>query len=311
MTCEEVRIALGAHALGALDPEEALEIDHHLATCEACGAELVELEGVSAFLGKVSERDVELVASPPRQVLDRLLNDRARRNRRGRILMSVAASAAVLVVGGTVWTAAVQVRPAAESAAAGAPADARSSRAVDPDAPRVLQDDGSAERAAPAEPAPTERAPAESAQPRKAMPSASATGQAESDVSPYGAATPKPSASPMRSRKAVENGREFSGANRAADYRATVLAWPTGTGTELGVRVSGVPVDTNCALVVVGVDGRRETATEWVVSRESYQDKAVFRSETTMSVREIARFEIVDRKGERLVVVTVPAKARR
>ncbi|WP_346103365.1 anti-sigma factor family protein [Nonomuraea maheshkhaliensis] len=310
MTCEEVRIALGAHALGALDPEEALEIDHHLATCEACGAELVELEGVSAFLGKVSERDVELVASPPRQVLDRLLNDRARRNRRGRILMSVAASAAVLVVGGTVWLN-VQVRPSSDSAAAGAPADVRSPRSVDPDAPRVLQDDGSAERAAPAEPAPAESAPSELAQPRKAVPSASATGQAESDASPYGAATRQPSASPMPSRKAVENGREFSGANRVADYRATVLAWPTGTGTELGVRVSGVPVDTSCALVVVGVDGRRETATEWVVSRESYQDKAVFRSETTMSVREIARFEIVDRKGERLVVVPVPAKARR
>ncbi|MFC7104187.1 anti-sigma factor family protein [Nonomuraea rubra] len=44
MTCEEVRISLGAHALGALDPEEAAEIDHHLATCEACGAELLELE---------------------------------------------------------------------------------------------------------------------------------------------------------------------------------------------------------------------------------------------------------------------------
>ncbi|PRX63232.1 putative zinc finger protein [Nonomuraea fuscirosea] len=298
MTCEEVRIALGAHALGALDPEEALEIDHHLATCEACGAELMELEGVSAFLGKVSERDVELVASPPRQVLDRLLNDRARRNRRGRILMSVAASAAVLVVGGTVWTA-IQTRPAPESAAAGAPAAARSSEPAS-DAPRMLQDDSSAERAA----------PAESVQPRKAKPSASATGQSESDVAPYGAATPKPSASPMPSRKAVENGREFTGADRAAGYRATVLAWPTAKGTELGVRVSGVPVETSCALVVVGLDGRRETTMDWVVSRESYQDKAVFRSETTMSVREIARFEIVDRKGERLVVVPVPDKAR-
>lgn len=104
MTCEEVRLALGAHALGALEPDEAMEIDTHLATCEACVSELMELEGVTAFLGKVSERDVELVSSPPRQVLDRMLTTRARRNRRGRLLLTVAASAAVLAIGGTVWT---------------------------------------------------------------------------------------------------------------------------------------------------------------------------------------------------------------
>lgn len=104
MTCEEVRLSLGAHALGALDPEEAAEVDTHLATCEACGAELLELEGVTAFLGRVAERDVELVVSPPHQVLDRLLNDRVKRRRRGRALLAIAASVAVLTVGGTVWS---------------------------------------------------------------------------------------------------------------------------------------------------------------------------------------------------------------
>ncbi|MDA0638840.1 zf-HC2 domain-containing protein, partial [Nonomuraea sp. MCN248] len=72
MTCEEVRQALGAHALGALDPHEAEEVDLHLATCEECGDELAELAGVAGFLGKVSERDVVLVASPPKRVLERL-----------------------------------------------------------------------------------------------------------------------------------------------------------------------------------------------------------------------------------------------
>ncbi|MFD0467929.1 zf-HC2 domain-containing protein [Nonomuraea thailandensis] len=140
MTCEEVRISLGAHALGALDPEEAAEIDHHLATCEACGAELLELEGVGAFLGKVSERDVELVASPPRQVLDRLLNDRVKRTRRGRALMSLVAAAAVLVVGGTVWTA-VQTGSGGGSTAAQAPAASQG--------PEVMRDQSSAEKAVP------------------------------------------------------------------------------------------------------------------------------------------------------------------
>ncbi|WP_214325320.1 anti-sigma factor family protein [Nonomuraea sediminis] len=103
MTCEEVRLSLGAHALGALEPDEALEIDMHLATCEVCGAELMELAGVTAFLGKVTERDIDLVSSPPKEVLDRLLNARVKRTRRSRVLLAVAASAAAIAVGGTTW----------------------------------------------------------------------------------------------------------------------------------------------------------------------------------------------------------------
>ncbi|WP_219464731.1 anti-sigma factor family protein, partial [Nonomuraea rhizosphaerae] len=122
MTCEEVRLALGAHALGALDSDEAMEIDTHLATCEVCGAELLDLEGVASFLGKVSERDVELVTSPPRAVLDRLLNARAKRHRRGRALLAVAASVAVMALGGTVWTLSTQANNAEQTAAAPAAA---------------------------------------------------------------------------------------------------------------------------------------------------------------------------------------------
>ncbi|TDD14649.1 anti-sigma factor family protein [Nonomuraea diastatica] len=159
MTCEEIRLAMGAHALGALDPDEALEIDDHLATCEACGAELVEFEGVASFLGKVSERDVELVSSPPRQVLDRLLNDRARRNRRGRVLMAVAASAAVLVVGGTVWT---TVNTTSHEGSAAAPAAANSSQSSQEKAeaePRAeLYSDSKPSASTAPVPKPTERA---------------------------------------------------------------------------------------------------------------------------------------------------------
>lgn len=140
MTCEEVRLALGAHALGALDPDEALEIDLHLATCEACGAELTELEGVSAFLGKVSEQDVALVVSPPRQVLDRLLIEaRAKRHRRRRALLVVAASAAVLAVGGTVWTTTVG-GPASDGASTAAAPQAVRSAAPEQDSPMLAQE---------------------------------------------------------------------------------------------------------------------------------------------------------------------------
>ncbi|MEU4696728.1 anti-sigma factor family protein [Nonomuraea dietziae] len=104
MTCEEVRLSLGAYTLGALDAEEAQEVEIHLASCEGCTDELMELEGLPVFLSKVSEKDVELVASPPREVLDRLLNDRVKRHRRGRLLLVAAASVAALAVGGTVLT---------------------------------------------------------------------------------------------------------------------------------------------------------------------------------------------------------------
>ncbi|GAB2937762.1 zf-HC2 domain-containing protein [Nonomuraea fastidiosa] len=303
MTCEEVRIALGAHALGALDPEEALEIDHHLATCEACGAELEELAGVTTFLGKVSERDVEVVSSPPRQVLDRLLNDRAKRSRRGRILTAVAACAAVLVVGGTVWTA-IQTRQAAETTAAHPVAQSERSAGPDDAAPRVLADQGAPESGAAerdsrmpssAEQAPVRPSPSRSPEPAQ----------------PYGqAATPAPeraeesASSPAEQRKAME-GREFSGSNRAGGYGATVQALPGDGGTELGVRVTGIPVGTTCSLVAVGDDGRREATESWTIGPDTYRDKTVFPRRTSMTMEEIARFEIVDEAGTVLVEVPV------
>lgn len=263
MTCEEVRIALGAHALGALDEDEAAEVDLHLATCEACGAELLDLEGVAAFLGKVSERDVELVASPPRRVLERLLSDRARRTRRTRTLLAVAASAAVLVTGGTVWTTVQSAQDGGSTSAVAASA---------PPAPesRAYQAD---------------QAPEISAQ--KALPSPNGTGSAED-----------------RQLKAVA-GQEFPGENRPKGYTATVTAFPAEAGTDLGVVVDGMPSGTNCRLVVVARDGRRDTSGSWVVGAADYQDNAAYQLRTTLALRDIDRFEVVDGKGAVLVRIPV------
>lgn len=142
MSCEEARLSLGAHALGALDPDEAVELDAHLATCEACMVELMELSGLTDFLAKVSERDVELVTRPPRRVLDRLLDDRAKRRKRGRVLLAVAASVAVLAVGGTVWST-VQQQVVGSSGTAAAP-QSQQEKAADSPSQRIM-----------AEPAPT------------------------------------------------------------------------------------------------------------------------------------------------------------
>ncbi|GII85312.1 hypothetical protein Ssi03_33020 [Sphaerisporangium siamense] len=98
-------MSLGAYTVGALDADEAARVETHLATCPECQAEFEELNGLTALLGRVSEGDIEQVASPPRAVLDRLVAASARRHRVNRILMSAAAAVGVVVVGGAAWLA--------------------------------------------------------------------------------------------------------------------------------------------------------------------------------------------------------------
>ncbi|WP_049566766.1 anti-sigma factor family protein [Nonomuraea sp. SBT364] len=227
MTCEEVRLSLGAHALGALEPDEAEEIDTHLATCDMCGAELLDLEGVAGFLGKVSERDVELVSSPPRRVLDRLLHDRARRHRRGRRLTAVAAAAAVLVVGGTVWGV---TRQGATEHAASAPAVASQRSAVSETGQPFLQHDN-----------------AESA-PKRALPSTS----------------PSKTEAPSIFMEGAES-REFAGERRGRGV--TVLARPAGDGAELTVQVTGLPAGAKGGIHVYNAAGERDRTRSWSAPR--------------------------------------------
>ncbi|MGC4943177.1 anti-sigma factor family protein [Kribbella sp. DT2] len=47
------RSQLGAYALGALEPDEAREVEQHLAGCAECSAELAEFEEMKEFLGEV------------------------------------------------------------------------------------------------------------------------------------------------------------------------------------------------------------------------------------------------------------------
>ncbi|WP_431932521.1 anti-sigma factor family protein [Nonomuraea jabiensis] len=278
MTCEEVRLALGAHALGALDPDEALEIDNHLATCEECGRELLDLEGVASFLGKVSERDVELVASPPRQVLDRLLNASAKRNRRGRLLLVAAASVALLGLGGTIVSVVNGRAHQRETSAVSAPMSTAAPEIMSTEGP------GSAQDSAPQ---------SDQSLSRLAEPSATPTAQAK-----------RPSKAPTASPFKMAEGQKFSGVNRDEKYSATVSAYPGDSGTELYVSVRGVPVDTTCSLLVVA-GGRHELTESWTLSREAYLDKAEFKRTTTLPMSEITAFYVVDQKKRVLIRVPV------
>ncbi|MBB3728855.1 anti-sigma factor family protein [Nonomuraea dietziae] len=278
MTCEEVRLSLGAYTLGALDAEEAQEVEIHLASCEGCTDELMELEGLPVFLSKVSEKDVELVASPPREVLDRLLNDRVKRHRRGRLLLVAAASVAALAVGGTVLTT-LQDRTQPTSAAPAAQ-----------DAP------ASAVRPSEGELAAKESEPQDSA----ARPDRSRA--AEKDEP--NATMASPSASPLPSVSAElkmgEPGRAFTGESK--DVKATVTVSP---GMPLQVQLEGVPPGTECRLVVVSKAGAKEVSAPWTVRAASYEAGAeVFKVQSRTPQESIRSFEVRDADGGLLVRIT-------
>ena len=80
--CTEVRPLLGAHALGALEPEEAVTVRAHLAACPACAAQYATVAGLPALLTLAGGAD-EAVSDPlppafEERLLDAYARDRAR-----------------------------------------------------------------------------------------------------------------------------------------------------------------------------------------------------------------------------------------
>ena len=112
MDCNEARISLGVYVLGAIDPAERALVDAHLATCQECRDELVDLAGLPALLSRVSKEDaLQMVgeeapppaaepASPP-ELLGTVLDLTAARRRRRvwRNALTAAAAAVVIAAG--------------------------------------------------------------------------------------------------------------------------------------------------------------------------------------------------------------------
>ena len=86
MSCEHLRTAIGAYALGALDPDEAAAIRRHLEDCEKCRAEYDELAPLPGLLSLAdgAEEAVEKPLSPAfeERLLDAFARDRASSPRR-------------------------------------------------------------------------------------------------------------------------------------------------------------------------------------------------------------------------------------
>jgi hypothetical protein len=266
MTCDEVRMSLGVYVLGALEPDECVLVEAHLAECADCRAEFDELTGVSAFLGKVSEGDVAQVARPPQAVLDRLLSAKVKRRRTTRLLLSLAASVLVVGLGGGIWAA---NRPATPDATTAAPAVAKS-----PGSSAEVQD-----------------SPAFSDPARKAEePRASK----ESSSGPQTMLGPSDGLKPGDLR--------VEGATKDGSVRATVTALAGEGGTKVKVMLSGVAKGTRCRLDVIGFDGNRERAGNWIVDKAAYDESDGFAT-TTMRPKDISRFEIATDKGRVLLSV--------
>lgn len=62
MDCGEARISLGVYVLGAIDPAERALVDAHLATCRDCRDELAGLAGLPALLARVSAEEAAALA---------------------------------------------------------------------------------------------------------------------------------------------------------------------------------------------------------------------------------------------------------
>jgi hypothetical protein len=114
MDCNEARISLGVYVLGAIDPAERALVDAHLATCQECRDELVDLAGLPALLSRVGKEDAlqlvgdeapsadEPTSAPQPELLGTVLDlTAARRRRRTWRNALTAAAAAVIVAAGS------------------------------------------------------------------------------------------------------------------------------------------------------------------------------------------------------------------
>jgi anti-sigma-K factor RskA len=98
---QQLREALGAYVVGALDPAERREVERHLEGCRECTDELARLSPLPGLLGRVSEQEARAdLLVPPADLLDgviRRLTSQERRLRAQVRRWRVAAAAACVV----------------------------------------------------------------------------------------------------------------------------------------------------------------------------------------------------------------------
>jgi hypothetical protein len=158
LSCAELRSELGVYLVGAIAPEGRHAVENHLASCSSCRDQLAQLAGLPALLRRVPSDEVDSLApacgphgdspdgdSPdadsstradrtlPDTHLAALLNRAARRKRRARSQLAVAAVAGLALGAGTAAGAAAAFGTAATlGTAAGPPPGAITVRGSNP-----------------------------------------------------------------------------------------------------------------------------------------------------------------------------------
>lgn len=301
MNHDDVKISLGIYVLGALDARETAMVEAHLDTCDECQAELAELSGLPPMLGRVSAADVEHAAAPPRAVLDRLLADSARRNRRLRItrtMLGLAATVAIVTWGGVALINSATPETASSTAAGAAPAATSAEQAPrleygEADSPTAARDAQS--DAAGSGPAEINMAPSDD-------PPAAPTKSARASRAPEAAPSPPPaeesqSADAPVAKMATE---PVTVAGSRGDVTLHLVLTEREGGTEVNATMTGVPVDTKVELFAVARRGERTSVASWEVKGGD-----TFGGSTSLPVADIARFELLSANQTRLITIPV------
>lgn len=300
MNCDDVRISLGAYVLGALDPEETAEVEAHLDTCPACRAELAELSGLPAVLGRVSEQDIEAATAPPPVVLERLIAASARRGRRSRTMLALVASVVVAALGGTAWLSAA--RPAQDAGVA-AGSTAASTTAADSAGVAPRDQGEAADQRIVIQPRESGTGPpATGSRPDAAVPETTQP-LSEAPPSPDDAA----SSPEVRTFTTAEVPPVSEARGRSGDVTLAVRLTAKEGGTDLRAMVSGVPAGTTCTLRVIGPDGTATTVGSWSAGAGEYgPGRNVFEASTALSAGDIRRLELVTSDGRTVVTTSAP-----
>src|ERR1044072_2471651 len=108
---DQQHAAVGAYALGVLDPADAARFEEHLIGCDRCAAELDGLMGIPPLLadyatnadGTAVPDPAPLTARPGPELLGRLLDEVTfKRRAKSRRRLFLVAAAGILIVGGPV-----------------------------------------------------------------------------------------------------------------------------------------------------------------------------------------------------------------
>jgi anti-sigma factor RsiW len=124
VTCTDV--AVGAYALGALEPAERAAVERHLRTCPSCAADAAEFAALPPLLALVAPEDLDAEpAEPSPGLFERMAaaaakDSAGRRMSRGRRLLVAAVVAGVLGLAGTTAWWVASAPETAHTAVAGA-----------------------------------------------------------------------------------------------------------------------------------------------------------------------------------------------